>query len=217
MKAKYNPDGVIAVSGDVHIVNFTKIWAGIGWPEREQGYLCVVGERDDGRWHAISEKRGGLWELGDAALQAKDELLVERIIVDTGDELSTSYLRTRRGLCFYDEVARESQIPAGALPSRSYAEPAGLATVSPVSKKVADNYRSALEKTREVILKGRLLIYQANCPILVYTLRQPLEDLMKSPVMKGLVWVVTALETAKGNGDFGGEELNQWYGNPTIE
>jgi hypothetical protein len=49
---------------------------------------------------------------------------------------------------------------------------------------------------------------------LVYILRQPLEDLVASPVMKSLVWVICALEEHKGNG-FSEDDLEgPWYGNP---
>jgi hypothetical protein len=47
----------------------------------------------------------------------------------------------------------------------------------------------------------------------VYTLRQPLEDLLASPVMKGLVWVLSALEDTRGNGALNGMEPAPWYAN----
>ena len=75
------------------------------------------------------------------------------------------------------------------------------ATVVPVPERATANYRSALERTRGVIMAGNLMIHEANCPKLVYALRQPLEDLLRSPVMKALVWVITALEDAKRSTD----------------
>ncbi len=216
MLAEYLEDGSIAVSGRTKSEKFNKIWAGIGWPDFEPGYVCVVGERADGRFHVLWEKRGGLWEVGDAAREAKDRFLIDRIVVDPRDELATSYLRTLDGLCFYEEDEDRSVRISG--PQRStrryFRDTEALAVVVPVPERVSANYRSALEKTRGVIMAGRLLVHEPNCPVLTYTLRQPLEDLLRSPVMKGLVWVVTALEDARGleNGDT--TEPDQWYANP---
>jgi len=103
MQAEIQADGTIAVSGVTRVETFDRIWAGIGWPDKEPGCICIIGRRPDGRLHALWEKRGGLWEMGDAALEAKNRFLVERIMVDAGDELATSYLRTLDGLCFSDE------------------------------------------------------------------------------------------------------------------
>jgi hypothetical protein len=216
MQARYLDNGIIEVSGTVDLVTFNRIWAGIGWPEKDPGCLCVVGERTDNRYHALREKRSGLVELADAAIEARDRFLIERILVDPRDQLSTSYLRTKPGLCFPETEEQDSTLlrpgdirpkPPVALNTRS------LCVVAPVLGRVLENYRSALEKTRAVIVQGRLLIHETNCPGLLYTLRQPLEDLLKSPTMKALVWVVTALESAQGNGDL--TEVNQepWYMN----
>ena len=49
------------------------------------------------------EKKGGLWELGAAAVEAKDRLLVDCVWVDARDAIATSYLRTLPGLCFPEE------------------------------------------------------------------------------------------------------------------
>ncbi|MBM4328571.1 MAG: hypothetical protein FJ118_15575 [Deltaproteobacteria bacterium] len=216
MKARYLDNGTIEVSGAVDLVKFNRIWAGIGWPEKEPGCLCVVGERTDNRYHALWEKQGGLVELADAAIEARDRFLIERVLVDPGDELSTSYLRSKPGLCFPETREQDSTIlgpgnirpkPAVSLNTRS------LCVVAPVLGRVLENYRSALEKTRAVIMEGRLLIHETNCPGVLYALRQPLEDLLKSPTMKALVWVVTALEMAQGNGDLAEISQEPWYVN----
>jgi len=217
MRAQYRENGVIEVSGTSRKEDFNRIWAGIGWPDRDTGYICVVGERADSRRHCLWEKRGGLWELGEAALEAKDRLLVELIWVDARDDLATSYLRTLDGLCFYENPADKpsSQPVSTASPSDTSRSKSGGATaiVAPVPEKVVTNYRSALEKTRGMILEGRLLIHEGNCPLLGYTLRQPLDELLKSPVMKALVWVLTALEDAKGNGLLEAPSQDPWYAN----
>jgi hypothetical protein len=215
MKAEYRENGTIAVSGAARKQTFNRVWAGIGWPEQDAGYLCVIGDRPDDKYHALWERRGGLWELGDAALEAKDRLLAECIWVDARDDLATSYLRTREGLCFYEnaEIPLRPAEPSFAVHGASPGEVKPTATVVPVPEKVLSNYRSALEKTRGLIMAGRLIVHERNCPRLVYTLRQPLEDLLASPVMKGLVWVLSALEDTRGNGALNGMEPDPWYAN----
>lgn len=217
MRAEYLGDGTIVVTGTKGKESFNHVWAGIGWPETEAGYLCVIGERVDGRYHALWEKNGGLWELGAATIEAKDRFFIDCIWVDARDAVATSYLRTFPGLCFYEEPAKESfprstGVDSPGKSSRSIADRT-TATVVPVSDRTTNNYRSALEKTRGVIMAGNLLIHEANCPKLVYALRQPLEDLLRSPVVKGLVWVVTALEEAKGGANLAISESDPWYGN----
>jgi len=218
MRAEYRENGSVEVSGAARQELFNRVWAGIGWPERDAGYLCVVGERPDGNYHALWEKRGGLWELGDAALEVKDKLLVECIWVDARDGLATSYLRTLEGLCFHDEGTGPLSPAEIGRPSAYHSVSATsdlkpTATVAPVPEKILANYRSALEKTRGLIMAGRLMVHEPNCPMLVYTLRQPLDDLLVSPVMKGLVWVLTALEDTKGNGSFNRVDPDPWYAN----
>jgi len=174
-----------------------------------------VSERPDGRYHALWEKRGGLWELGEAAKEAKDRFLIDRIVVDTRDELATAYIRGVDGLCFYGEDKNSN--PLTGSPSQPQLDHGScakiVATVVAAPERIVANYRSALERTREVIMTGRLLVHEQNCPRLVYTLRQPLEELLKSPVMKALVWVVTALDDAGRNGPVPEGPFEPWYGN----
>lgn len=215
MKADLLEDGTIAVSGTIRSERFGKIWAGIGWPDLEPGYLCVVGERVDGRYNALWEKRGGLYEIGRAAVEAKERYLIDRIVVDARDELATSYLRTLPGLCFN----KEDREATGR--DRAFLSTAGgvirdqgiLVTVVGASERVLTNYRSALDTTRGIIVACRLLVHEPNCPGLLYALRQPLEDLLRSPVMKGIVWLVTALEHARGHETLDEGQCDPWYTN----
>jgi hypothetical protein len=217
MKTEYLPDSTLAVSGTTRVEKFNKIWAGIGWPDREDGYICVAGERLDGRYHCMWEKPGGLWELGEAAVEAKDRFLVDRIWVDAGDELSTSYLRTLDGLSFYDEeddYPDGSWIPARPASRRDHFRDLGtVATVSPIPERIAANYRSALETIKGLVMKGGLIIHESNCPRLLYVLRQPLQEMLASPVTKGLAWVIAALEISRGVSGAGLDEHSPWYGN----
>jgi hypothetical protein len=212
MRAKYLEDGTITVTGTKGKESFNQVWAGLGWPENEAGYLCVIGGRVDGRYHALWEKIGGLWELGTATVEAKDRFLIDCIWVDARDAVGTAYLRTLPGLCFYETPPKRG-LPAATGTHFPAKRGEATATVLPVSERTTNNYRSALEKTRGVIMAGNLLIHEANCPKLVYALRQPLEDLLRSPVVKGLVWVITALEELKGSTDLQVSTSNPWYGN----
>lgn len=219
MQAQFQTDGTIAVSGTTRIETFDRIWAGIGWPDKEPGCICAVGRRLDGRLHALWEKRGGLWEMGEAALEAKNRFLVERVMVDAGDELATSYLRTLDGLCFseMDEQYESNDTTYSRLSVDYRTPPGALTTVVPVPDRITGHYRSALEKTRGVIIAGRLLVHEANCPKLVYTLRQPLDELIRSPVMKALVWVVAVLDEY-GEADSATDAVSlPWYANVPRE
>jgi hypothetical protein len=240
MHAKYLQDGTIAVSGTVREERFTRIWAGIGWPDRDAGYLCVVGEREDGRYHALSEYSGGLSELARAAIEVKDRLLVENVWVDGRDAVATSFLRTLDGLCGYQDTPKTRPNPVGCgdqrephhpessstdavpphgmrahhiLRNRPYTHEEHAAIVVAVPDRITSNFRSALEKTRGVIMASQLLIHQTRCPKLIYTLRQPLDEILKSPVMKALVWVITALEDHKENDTPPEDRPVPWYGN----
>lgn len=215
MQAEYRDDGVIVVSGTVRAERFNRMWAGIGWPESDPGYLCVVGERTDGRYHALWEARGGLWEIGDAAVQAKDRFLLDRIVIDASDELASSYIRTVDGLSRCDDEALRNMPERTACPPRPslVRAPGTDVVVAAAPKKVTAYYRTALDKTRGVIMNDRLLVHEKNCPRLMYTLRQPLDDLLRSPVMKGLVWVISALETVRAYDDPDEDLLGPWYAN----
>jgi len=215
MHAQRQHNGVIAVSGRSGREEFDRIWAGIGWPDDEPGYLCVTGLRADGRPHCIWESRGGLWELGEAAVEAKDRFLIDCLWVDARDTVATAYLRNFNGLCFYEALAGAAPEPG--LGPQSPAERPHfrgkdiVASIVPVPERITSNFRSALEKVRGTIVNGRLLIHPTNCPRLLYTLRQPLDDLLRSPVTKGLVWVLSALEETGAVAEQGLDAAEPWY------
>lgn len=221
MRAKRLPDGTLSVSGASNNILFTRICAGIAWPEHDPGHLCVVGERSlDGLYHCLWERPGGLWELGDAAREARANFLVDCFWVDARDVLSTSYMRNLEGLCTSPILVhrgttqdRSAQTAIVVSPGRDH-DLNNPAAVAPVQERILQNYRSALEKTRAAIMTGRVLIHETNCARVAYALRQPLETLLHSPVMKSLVWVVTALElTGENWGDIPENDWS-WYGNP---
>jgi len=217
MHAHRQHHGSITVSGRSRSEEFDRIWAGIGWPDDQPGYLCVVGQRTDGRPHCIWEGLGGLWELGEAAVEAKDRFLIDCVWVDTRDAIATAYLRNLNGLCFYETIPPAS--PDVGLDPQTCAESSHfrgkdvVTAIAPVPERITANFRSALEIVRGAIVNGRLLIHHTNCPRLLYTLRQPLEELLKSPVMKGLVWVMSALEEAGTTVEQDLDTSGPWYEN----
>jgi len=213
LQARFLPDGGVVVSGPANTARFTRVWAGIGWPDREPGYLCVIGHRTDGLFHALWEKVGGLWELGDAAVEAKQRLLVECLCVDARDRLAAAYLRT------VVDSGHAEGVPAEAfsgLAERVSPQPApcvGEGAVLPVPERIVENYRSALERVRTIVMRGDLLVRDTPCPKLLYALHQPVEELLQSPVMRALVWVLTMLEEAAAGDGIPRVEGPAWYGN----
>ena len=164
--------------------------------------LWASGPTDD---TTLYGKERGPLGIGRSRVGGQGPLSRRLIWVDARDDLATSYLRTLDGLCFYEEPPERGCATATGAGSPAK-EPRSIerdttATVVPVPERATANYRSALEKARGVIMAGHLMIHEANCPKLVYALRQPLEELLRSPVMKGLVWVMTALEDAKRSAD----------------
>ncbi len=216
MRAEFLPDGTICVSGAKGSEKFKRIWAGVGWPDKDDGYICVLGLRFDGRYHAIWEKRGGLWDLGEAGVEAKDRFLVDSIWVDGRDTVSLAYLRTLDGLSFYDDGTQaDSQECAlgrrNPMMSTCFRSTDTVAHVAAVPERIASNYRSALETIRGVTGGKRLLIHEKNCPGLVYALRQPLPEMLKSPVMKALALVISAFEESGDDSTQGLNPGDPWY------
>lgn len=213
VKAHYEHDGAIGVSGNQRIELFTRIWAGIGWPGTEPGYLVILGERLDDRYHAIWESQGGLRELGEATIEAKNRFLVENFLVDASDELATAHLRSLDGLSV---APIEHQGPGSSEPFVS--EPRETRdlgpTISAVNERLAQYFSSALEHTRGIILDGRLLIHEPNCPILTYTLRQTRDDVVNSPVMRALVWALISMEQTRAEpASCPSSDQASWYTN----
>jgi hypothetical protein len=197
-------DGTISVSGSSRIEKFHRIQAGLGVPEQDDGYLCVVGQRLDGRYHCLWEKSGSLADLGPALIESSRTLLVEQVFMDCSDRLALEMIRT---FGVSDRCENSSQAPLfGQTPEE-------LFIVRCAQDRLVLNFRTALEKTRVLIDGGRILIHEGNCPRLMQSMGLRIQELMTSSVMKALVWVVSALETA-GSADKA-PHINKapWYGN----
>jgi hypothetical protein len=196
LKVNDTPDGLFAVRGEKETILFQEMIGGIGLPDREQGYFCVVGRRADGKYHCLWESQGGLWELSDAVVQAQEVFPIHEVWMDNSDEFAVSFLR---GL----------HRNAGDGGSRLNVD--SRPVIRRVSARTESNFRSALEKTRGIILEGRLFIHEKNCPVMMYSVNRPLADLLNSAAIKALVWTVCVFES------FGIDEIpdvdDRWYGN----
>ena len=205
LKSRRNSlDGTISVSGASRTEKFGRIWAGVGLPEQDDGYLCVVGERLDGRYHCLWEKSGSLADLGRALIYASKTLLVEQVFMDCSDRLALAMIRS---FGISEQGRNPSRIPRVGKP------PSELFIVRCAQERLVLNFRTALDKTRGLLDGGRILIHESNCPKLMHCLGLRIEDLMRSSVIKALVWVVNALEHA-GSADKAPEiHVDPWYEN----
>ncbi len=198
------PDGTIAVHGSSSVQKFAAICAGLGWPNDEPGYFCVVGRREDGRYHCLWEKQGRLWELRETLNAAQSRFLLDCVWVDPTDELGISYLRNLNASGVDAERPGADSAHVGQI--------VGQPVIAGVRKNVMENFVCALEKTREVIMLGALLIHETNCPKLVYSLRRPWKDLLQSPIIRALVCAISGLESSKGLSS-AGSATQPWYCN----
>ncbi len=215
MKARHHADGTIMVSGSSGEEQFERIWAGIGVSGADPGYLSVVGERTDGRYHALWEAQGSLSELGEAATEAKNRLLVDLFWIDGSDEIVSVYFRALAGLTG-SPVGQKLPLRSlyeGKTKAPPLRESEHDAVIASVPDRVVSHFPSALDMTRGLINRGKLLVHAQNCPVLLYTLRQPVDDIVSSPISRALVWVLHALEMSTGPDDPLSDCEDRWYEN----
>jgi hypothetical protein len=215
MRASDLCDGSIAVCGHSATLIFNRILAGIGWPDAEDGALCVVGESPAGTYHALAERRGTLLELGRGVLETKSELLVECFFVDASDGISTGYLRALKGPGERSQEARKPtgkpKTPrSGVFRRHGSRDPLVITGVRP---RYRDHFRGALEAVRGIIESHKLVVHQAACPSLTFALHRPLDYMVTSPMIKALVWVITAMEVPGEDAFVGAEPEDGWYVN----
>jgi hypothetical protein len=215
MRASDLWDGSIAVCGHSATLIFNRICAGIGWPDAEDGALCVVGESAAGTYHALGERRGTLLELGRAVVQTKAELLVDCFFVDASDEISTGYLRSLEGPRDVTQEERKStekpkMSRSGVFHPHGSGDPLVIAGVRP---RYRDHFRGALEAVRGIIESQRLVVNQVSCPSLTFALHRPLDYMVTSPVITALVWAITAMEVPHNHAWADCEPEDGWYVN----
>jgi hypothetical protein len=204
MRGRLEPDGTIIVRGSSSERKFSVICGGVGWPEGDPGYFLVVGLREDGRYHCLWEKQGRLWELGEAIREGQSAFLLDCVWADAADKLGMAYLRNLNTVT----IERDGAGPE----LKSVLEKVEPAVVVAVRENVTAHFGCALEKIREIMMRGGLLVHEANCPNLIHSLRRPWRDLLQSPVIRALVYVISGLESGKGASN-AGRFTEPWYGN----
>jgi len=212
MQARELWDGTIAVSGRAATLVFDRICAGIGWPDAEDGALCAVGYSPAGTYHVLEERRGTLLDLGRAVRAMKTDLLVDCFFVDGSDEISTGYLRCLEGAaeaCRRDASAGQAQSAFRAVTSgHGTRDPIVIAAVR---SRYREHFRGALESVRGIIASERLMVHRSECPTLTSALHRPLDYMITSPVIRALVWVVTAMEAAADDASAHTGLRDGWY------
>lgn len=213
MKARRLYDGSIALSGEHVTLAFSRIWAGVGWPDNEQGALCVVGESLERVYHAVGEWRGSLFELGDAAAAARRDYLVDYFWVDASDHVAVEYFRRLDSMCGHVPRLRPDRRGSAAGPSLKSSTPPAedCPAIVGVRAGYREHFRAALETVRVIAAARRLVVHEDLCPGLAFGLRRDLDYMLKSPVTKALVWVLTAMESASDHGTEDVVQHDPWY------
>ncbi len=168
MDARLLPDGDIRVRGASRDELFTVINAGVGWSAEQPAAIVVLGLRLDGRFHALEEAGGSLFEITDAAVEFADRLLVDTFLIDATDRVAADYFR---------RTAVKGRQVVRAVPVR-----------------IITNFRSALEHARGLLLNDSAIINERLCPTLLYSLRQNQDYAMRAPVVRALVYALLALQ-----------------------
>ncbi len=215
MQARLLWDDSIAVTGEESTLVFNRVWAGVGWPEADQGAVCVVAESTERVYHALMEWRGSLYELGSAALTARTDLLVDSFLIDDSDEVSTAYFR---GLEFCPGSLQTSgkrrtnheQLFMASSRKSSQADYPAIIGIRPCFR---DNFRASLETLRGIAASERLNVHQKHCPSLAFALKRDLDFLLRSPVVKALVWALTAMESTRDKAVIEVWPEDGWYHN----
>ena len=138
--------------------------------------------------------------------------------IDSTDSVSTAYFRGADG-------------PLGPLDTgkRPVGKTFTLGTISanrpgkgreldsaPIVRSVSDailrNFRSALERVRGMIAVEQALINEKRCPSIMYTMRQPMDYALSSPVMAALALGLLSMVGA-GDNKYALGMQRQWYDN----
>lgn len=189
MKCRELTDGSIEITTPDSTMVFEKTFASLSWPEEAPGRLLALGVMPDGRLRVLSERSGGLFELGAHAIEYRKEFLIDMIIVDDRDRVSTLALRSMEGLAF--DMRNAEHEPARPLHAVGRAPGLPLShdavCICPASSEILDCYRGALERTRAFILSRRIIIDESVCPELAQELIQPMMSVLNSAAVRALV------------------------------
>lgn len=215
MPAKELPDGSLQIKTNTGSQVFQRTFASMAWPDEAPGSLLILGVKLNGKLKALREFSGGLFELGSCAIEAKTEYLIDSVIVDSRDSISTLSLRNLDGLCFDKTIAAPSKKPLRKMRDRSTInkELLGAVSVAPASGLITDNYRGALERVRMLIMTRRIIIDGSGCPKLAHDLMQSMNIVLNSAVVKALVLASGAIADTDSDDAILGRDPASWYCN----
>jgi hypothetical protein len=196
LKARYECDGMLAVAGLRSVERFSGMWAGVTAPGESPGYFLVVGERSDGLFHCLWEKEARLAELRKTVSRTCSAMLVDCLWLNSREDPDIATFRMAL-MGTEDEKGSPPPVIAG------------------VPERFRAGFASGLETVREMMREGRLLVFEALCPRLLYEIRRPRAELMTSNVIQTLVLTVGVLEYLRMGCDPGPPE-QPWYGNRSF-
>lgn len=189
MQCRELTDGSIDITTPDSTMLFEKTFASLSWPDEAPGHLLVLGVFPDGLLRVLSERSGGLFELGAHAIEYRKEFLIDMVIVDDRDRVSTLAMRSLEGLAF--DMRNPGHEPARPLQAggREPASPLSqdAVCICPASSEILNCYRGALERTRALILSRRIIIDESVCPELAQELIQPMGSVLNSAAVRALV------------------------------
>ena len=195
---------------------FDRTFASLAWPEESAGHMIVCGMTPDGRLVVFTECAGGLLELGDMAIRAKNDHAIDSVIVDDRDRVSTVGLRNLEGLCFDDlptGASRKVLWPGGCSGKSSSGSIRDAVAVSGALKEIINNYRGALERARILIMKRLIVIDETQCPTLSHELFQPMSYVLVSSAVRSLVLASGSVVSGVWPERQGNAKRPLWYEN----
>lgn len=216
MSAKIIYDGSIEIKTASGSYTFDRTFVSLAWPDDSTGHMIVCGMEHDGRLVVIMEGAGGLFELGALIIAARGDYLIDSVIVDDRDRVSTQGLRNLDGLCFNDsrtEATGKSPKAWRSPRKSSLAELQEAVAVCPAPREIMANYRGALERTRMLIMKRMMVIDDIQCPTLAHELFQSMNYVLASSAVRSLVLASGSVATGHAARCPEARKRTQWYTN----
>lgn len=216
MSAKINYDGSIEINTGSGSRIFERSFVSLAWPDESAGHMIVCGLEHDGRLVVFMEGAGGLFELGALVIAARSDYLIDSVVVDDRDRVSTMGLRNLDGLCFNDATSDATRKGPETRSSRRKLTLADLqdsVAVCPAPRDIIANYRGALERTRMLIMKRMMVIDEIQCPTLAHELFQSMNYVLASSAVRSLVLASGYVATADAARLADAVKRTPWYTN----
>ena len=214
MPPRMLPDGLLEINtpGRPPLV-LDRIFASLAWPQQQAGHFIAIGVKQDGRFRVLSETSGGLLELGEAALRAKSDYMMDSIMVDERDTVSTTGLRNLEGLCFVTPPDTHRRRVVDRRRRRvDFEDLRDSVAVIPAGREITGNYRGALERTRVLIMTHRIIVDENDTPTLAHDLTQPMNFVLESAPVRALVLATGSIQTGVSM-EFPVDFSRTWYKN----